>query len=46
MGVGAAKGVIEGDGNHGTILDFPQAEGDFVFPLRGKRGMGLLNRIC
>ena len=40
MGVGAAKGVIEGNGVHGTILDFFQAAGDFVFPFRGKGVMG------
>jgi hypothetical protein len=45
-GVGAAEGIIEGNGGHGTILDFLQAAGDFVFPFRGQGGMGLRNGSC
>ena len=46
MGVGAAEGVIEGNGGHGAILDFLQAACDFVFPFRGQGGKGLRNGSC
>ena len=35
-GVGTAEGIIEGNREHGAILDGLQAAGDFSFPGRGK----------